>query len=94
MYARVTILDDVDPHLREETRNSVETEGQRLERELPGYQDVLTLVDGENRRTTRIHLFDCAEALGARFTASSPASTPSPRSPTSKTGSHPETRTG
>lgn len=61
MYARVAIVDDVDPRLREETWNWVQSEGQRLERELPGYQGVLTLVDAENRRTLRIHLPESEE---------------------------------
>ena len=61
MYARVTIFDAVEARLRGETRTWVDTESQRLERERPGYQGVLTLVDGENRRTPRIHLFDNEE---------------------------------
>lgn len=52
VYARVTIFDDVEPRLQEETWNWVQSEGRRLERELPGCQGVLTLVDAENRRTS------------------------------------------
>ena len=61
MYARVTIFDDVEPRLQEETWNWVQSEGRRLERELPGCQGVLTLVDAENRRTLRIHLLESEE---------------------------------
>ena len=61
MYARVAIFDNVDPRLQEETWNWVQSEGQRMERELPGYQGVLTLVDADNRRTLRIHLLESEE---------------------------------
>lgn len=61
MFARVSIFEDVDVELQPETYEWIRTEGRRLQRELPGYEGVLTLTDADGRPVVRVNLHDTEE---------------------------------